>query len=307
MLFKTFRIHNAVGPKVFIVIIVRNPYFYRLSVFIPIFYMINKAFTPLILIVSMLMFSCGQEDPQDDNISISQTAIEIDYEETFRLDATFIRDGYSPTGFIWESANPDIAAVRNDGTVTGLRVGTTIVTVYTADRLFSADCEVTVLPTNLLYQDPLLNFNESKAFIKANENRRLLDEDDEFLLYQGENNNIIGLAYLFENTFYDYSLVILNPETNEYLDNLWDFLEQRYELVVLTEEFALFENEHVLVILTIDEQLGLIAIYIENDETTEASAKNMKINNLIDKKLIDAAKIGSKLDIRPDLIRKIKR
>ena len=231
--------------------------------------MINKALAPLILIVSMLIFSCGKEDPQDENINISQTAIEIDYEETFKLDATFIRDGYSPSGFIWESARPNIASVRNDGTVTGMRVGKTIVTVYTADRLFSSDCEVTVNPTNLLYKEPLFDFGQNKAFIRANESRTFLGEDDESLAFRGENASILGVVYLFSNTQYEVSYAVLNIETEAEILNLIDFLEQRYELLGFDGEFLIFENEEILVGLTEDED-GVFVIYLQNDEPSGA-------------------------------------
>jgi len=238
--------------------------------------MINKAIAPLMLLASLLIFSCGKEDPQDENITLSQTAVEVNYEETFRLDATFIRDGYSPSGFIWESANPNIASVRNDGTITGMRVGKTIVTVYTADRLFSADCEVTVNPTNLLYREPLFDFGQNKAYIRANESRSFLGEDDESLAFRGENNSILGVVYLFANTQYEVSYAVLNLNTEAEFLNLIDFLEQRYELLGFDGEFLIFENEDVLVGLTEDED-GVFVVYLQNDDPAGAGNRVDKL------------------------------
>ncbi|KEO72328.1 Ig-like domain-containing protein [Anditalea andensis] len=238
--------------------------------------MTKTVLNSLILLVSLIMFSCGKEDPQDENITISHTTIDIDFENTFRLDATFIRDGYSPSDFIWETSNPAIAEVSNDGTVTGLRVGSTTVTVLTADRLFSAECEVTVNPTNFLYREPLFNFGQNKTFIRTNETRSFLGEDDLSLVFRGENPFIIGIAYLFPNTLYDMSYVFLNIQTEAELLNLIDFLFQRYELLGDEEEFIFFGNEEVILGLTQDED-GFLVIYIQNEDSTGPDSRKDKL------------------------------
>jgi len=244
----------------------------------------KSALTPLILLVSLILFACGKEDPQDQNITLSQSAIEIDFEETFRLDATFIRDGYSPSGFIWESANPNIATVSDNGTVTGLRVGTTIVTVLTADRLFSADCEVTVNPTNFLYLEPLFDFGQNKAFIRANETRTFWNENEEAMLFQGENENIYGMVYVFPETLYELSYALLNIETEAELMNLIAFLEQRYDLLGYNGEFLIFENEEILVGLSEDED-GFFVAYLQNEDPADAGNRIERLQKLSEKNL----------------------
>ncbi|HSJ69234.1 MAG TPA: Ig-like domain-containing protein [Anditalea sp.] len=247
--------------------------------------MIKITIRPLILLVSLLIFSCGKEDPQDENITLSQTAIEIDYEETFRLDATFIRDGYSPSGFTWESDNPNIAAVRNDGTVTGQRVGTTLVTVYTPDRLFSAVCEVTVNPTNFLYLEPLFDFGQNRAYIRANETRTFLDENETSLLFRGENENIFGVIYAFDETLYEASVALLNLETEDEVINLIAFLEQRYELLGFDGEFLIFENEDILLGVSEDED-GYFVVYLQNDDASGTGSRIDKLQKISRNKLM---------------------
>jgi len=244
----------------------------------------NKtAIIPLILLVSLLIFSCGKEDPQDQNITLSQTTIDIDYEETFRLDATFIRDGYSPSGFIWESANPNIASVRNDGTVTGIRAGTTVVTVLTADRLFSAECIVTVNPTNFLYLEPLFDFGQNKAFIRANETRTFLDENENVLLFEGENPNIFGVLYAFEDNFYELSVAFLDISEDDIMI-LVDFLNQRYTLLGSDDEYVYFENEDVFLGLSADED-GFFVAYVQNDEPAGAGNREDRLRRFSKKQL----------------------
>jgi len=246
--------------------------------------MIKPAIIPLILLVSLFIFSCDREDPQDENITLSQTAIDIDYEETFRLDATFIRDGYSPSGFVWESDNPNIASVRNDGTVTGLRVGTTIVTVYTADRLFSSNCEVTVNPTNFLYLEPLFDFGQNKAFIRDNETRTFLDENENSMLFRGENENIWGVIYAFDENFYEASIAFLNI-TEENIPNLIDFLEQRYDLLGFDGEFLIFENEEILLGVSEDEEGDFYVVYLQNEDPAGAGSRIDRLQKISKKAL----------------------
>lgn len=264
--------------------------------------MIKSNFAPLVLLLSILIFSCNREEPQDSNITMNPAELEIDYQETFQLEAIFNRDGYNPSDFIWETSNENIISLGRNGMITGERAGTATVTVLSNDRQFSATSVVTVNPTNFLYQEPLFDFRENKAFIKANENRRLLDEEEEYLIFEGENINIHGVVYEFENSLYDLSVALLNLDSEDQLETLFEFLEQRYDIEGVYDEIVIFENEFVVVGLTIHESLGLIAIYIENDQPTGASARATKFGNLLDQEKLNSIKrestSGSTLNLK---------
>lgn len=63
--------------------------------------------------------------------------------DTYRLTASLIPNSYIPAETKWESSNPLVAAVDNDGLVTAVGSGKTVLT-YTADGK-SASCEIVVI------------------------------------------------------------------------------------------------------------------------------------------------------------------
>ncbi|WP_337100504.1 Ig-like domain-containing protein [Paenibacillus sp. YIM B09110] len=62
-----------------------------------------------------------------------------------RLKAQVFPNSATNKQLIWSSSNPDVATVSEDGTVTPLSVGSSIVTVTTIDQEKTASCVVTVL------------------------------------------------------------------------------------------------------------------------------------------------------------------
>ena len=50
---------------------------------------------------------------------------------------------------IWESSDPDVASVSNDGGVTSKKAGTATITARTEDGNFEAKCEITVKPSHV--------------------------------------------------------------------------------------------------------------------------------------------------------------
>lgn len=269
--------------------------------------MIKSNLAYVILSFSILILSCSREEPQDSTISMNPAELTLDYQTTFQLEASFNRDGYNPSDFIWETSNEDIVSIGQNGMITGERVGTATITVLTNDRQFSGTSQVTVTPTIFLYQEPLLNFRENKAFIRSNENRPLLNEGDEFLLFRGENNYIFGVGYEFNNTLYFRSLAILNIQSEEEFETLFNFLEQRYELLGFDEEFLIFENDTVVIGLTEDEDLGIIVIYVENDQAASANTKSAKIKNLLNQEKLIPFKKETNREFNLDFKKQIER
>lgn len=205
----------------------------------------------------------------DDVISLNQTAIALDYEAKYKLDASFRREGYSLSDFVWESENEDIASVSANGLVTGNRVGTTIITVKTKDGAFSSTCEVVVNATNFLYQEPLLDFGEGKSFVLANETRELLYNRSNFLLFEGENDSVTNVIYNFANSTYKESVVLLK-NNEEIADQAFLFLEQRYEYKGHIEGMHVFTNDDIMAGISDDTENGLSVMYLKNGSDMDA-------------------------------------
>jgi C1A family cysteine protease len=77
-------------------------------------------------------------------VSLNKPAITIHVGETETLIATVLPSNATNTAVTWSSGNPDIAAVSASGLVTGVGVGTAIITVTTVYGSFTDACAVTV-------------------------------------------------------------------------------------------------------------------------------------------------------------------
>jgi uncharacterized protein YjdB len=79
-----------------------------------------------------------------ESVSIDETAIELDVDDTYQLDATVLPVDASNQGISWDSTDFNIAAVDNDGLVTAINGGVATITVSTFDGDLRDTVEVTV-------------------------------------------------------------------------------------------------------------------------------------------------------------------
>lgn len=76
---------------------------------------------------------------------MSMQEVSMNYKATMRLFVNVLpEDAAYSTEIIWESSNPEVATVNEDGEVYAVNLGTTTITATSADGTVSATCEVTV-------------------------------------------------------------------------------------------------------------------------------------------------------------------
>lgn len=91
--------------------------------------------------------------PLNDNVmatgvTIDKTEISFKATETILLTASVVNDDSTDKGIVWRTADAEIASVDEQGLVTAISVGETIVTALAADGSgVKAECKVTVNPT----------------------------------------------------------------------------------------------------------------------------------------------------------------
>lgn len=226
----------------------------------------------------IFMSSCEENNPQDSTITLNETSVEVDYNKTFQLEATFKRDGYVPGEFEWATEKTRIATVSPMGLITAKKVGETKIKVTTKDRAFMAEATVKVLPTNFLYTEPVFGFRGNKTFIKNNEKRTLDEEEDDSLTFLGGNSNENLVLYLFEDGILNTCGVLLKLNQNV-VDGFVDYLEQRYDALGVEDETFIFENEQVLVGVQV-ESYGVVVAYLRNPSAP--NTRIMKKDLLID-------------------------
>ena len=95
---------------------------------------------------------CGETKTESIPVdTISVTGIQLDKEQltmalgiNVRIQATISPDNATNQNVIWESSDPEVASVSDNGLVTANKAGTATITARTEDGDFEATCEITV-------------------------------------------------------------------------------------------------------------------------------------------------------------------
>lgn len=81
-------------------------------------------------------------------VALSPETLTLEAGKSSQLTVTFQPAGATNQNVTWESSDPSVATVDENGRVRAVAEGTAIITVTTADGGFTATCEVTVTPKN---------------------------------------------------------------------------------------------------------------------------------------------------------------
>lgn len=124
-----------------------------------------------------------------ESVELSQKEMRLYLGENRSLTATVLPSDASDKNVTWSSSDPNVATVSTTGNVVSKSVGTTVITVKTADGGYQAECKVTVLEpvvyaTSLILapQTLSINIDESSSLtlqmLPANANEALVWESD---------------------------------------------------------------------------------------------------------------------------------
>ena len=93
-------------------------------------------------------------------------SITVDCGATQKLEAKVLPENATNKAVTWSSDNPNIATVSDDGTVTGVANGSTVVKCTTVDGGYVRECAVTVRGYKLSNKVSL-SFNQNSLFVKS--------------------------------------------------------------------------------------------------------------------------------------------
>lgn len=137
-----------------------------------------------------------EETIEANNIILNAEEIEIYIGETFQLEATVLPEDTTNSIVTWSSSNEDVAIVSEDGLLTALNEGTTIITA-TCDEI-STTCEVTVNNPIVEAEEILLNIEKTELNIgkTLQLHATILPEDttDPTLTWNSSNENIATVS-----------------------------------------------------------------------------------------------------------------
>jgi len=168
-------------------------------------------------------------------VTLNKNELVLGVNETETLVATIELANATNKTVTWKSSNNNVATVDNNGKVTTLAAGETVITVETASGGFSDECKVIIAP----YREPYLTFGASKTTVKNYETRKLIEENDDYLLYEGENKDVVEVYYLFDfNKLWGSCVWLKN--TSGIGNRIFNFLSEKYEYLGKEEEFHRF-------------------------------------------------------------------
>ena len=147
--------------------------------------------------------------------------------DTLTLEATILPENATNKDIIWTSSNEEVAIVDENGVVTSLTYGTTIITAKTVDGEFIAECTIDVV------------YPEMLTSIKTNETISNV-------------GNIFSktVNYTFETTGgseeYNYTFKILNTTTNEEVTDYIFDAENNILTLTITNKTAAYQINYVI-------------------------------------------------------------
>lgn len=172
-----------------------------------------------IISVGVALVSCSSSDDNDDVFSISQSEI------SFTGNNNVIKLTSSAQGVSWESENPYVASVSNDGSVKSVHVGETYIVAHSGGKV--KKCKVVVRPKYSLFMEPITEFGISKDEVIKRCGTPFSESTNDLIYSNQTNDNAI--YYKFENDKLVSCMVILKATIE--IPNISEFLIERYEIV----------------------------------------------------------------------------
>jgi hypothetical protein len=222
-----------------------------------------------LLLIAVTITSCSKNEPQA-NLEGNVT---LHYDETHQLVLT----NTPTTNVTWKSSDESIGTVDNSGLFTAKKVGT--VTITASGSKFKTTADVTITPYSTLCKEPALDLGKSQNAIKLKETRALANQSSDYLYFYGENSKLRYSSYHFiKGQLAASALFLANRE--DVVKEAVTFFKERYTLLEVDGNTAFFSYNSILTIgLTVDSNLGFIAIYYPNYATFQV-ANHPTLNEL---------------------------
>ncbi len=208
-----------------------------------------------------------------ESITLNETEITLLSDEMFALQAIVVPNTATNKKVEWQSLNEEVAVIDQNGIVTAIGRGTTIITATTLDGTnLSAKCKVTVKAMTA----PVKGVVESgvNGYINYNEAVHTWAETFSFTVYTSENNNAAFTAELssLPSSFTSIEAIVNESHISELVseDNKY-FKGQTYE------EYA----DHSIIRFKFRITYGTISIETETFEYQIAGDSLVKIENIV--------------------------
>lgn len=181
---------------------------------------------PVLLILSLLVVLSCKKEYNEEKIKLNYSSYTLTADETVQLTIT---EGNS-NEIRWSSENEFVASVSENGLVTGLHVGSTVI------RAEEGYCEIIVTPKYSYYQEPSTAWGtsiENIISIYGLPNNKIVDNNVASIYYANDNFYSPLTGYFFILNKLEISTVLFPVEQ---IEKLAEFLNERYQLVYVSDD-----------------------------------------------------------------------
>lgn len=132
--------------------------------------------------------------PED--ILLNIESVELNIGETFQLEATVLPEDTTDKTITWTSSNTDVATVSENGLVSAMSIGETLITATCGE--VSAECKITVLNPVIYPEEIILNIEEAQLLVGdvLQLEATIIPDDitDDTLLWNSSNEEVASVS-----------------------------------------------------------------------------------------------------------------
>lgn len=186
----------------------------------------RKLFNGLLCLLVLLVSCSPEENGEIIMPKLDVTSLTLTVGEEHVLSCN-VNDCY------WSSDEPFIAEVDENGRVSALHVGETV--IYAG----SATCKVTVLPKYHTYEEPMISWNATKNDVylyMLNHGYQLTSDEENLYVFSGK-YAAESYAYFFSENKLVASGI---NSSSTYFEDIIDFLLERYHAVAANQEGSIY-------------------------------------------------------------------
>lgn len=230
-----------------------------------------------LLLPVLILLSCSKIDDKPATTSIDQNKVSLNYDQTHQFKLTEGSTAIDASKVHWTSSDETVGIINASGLFSAKKVGkTTIKAVANGSTLTS---EVTIIPYSELCKEPIVDFGASLTTVKGKETRVLSEQTATALMYNGENPKVDNIFYGFNASGLESSVLLLSSSAAVVKESA-KFFAERYEFVGEEEDLVFFADSKTAIGLGYVQDLGFVAIYVENSSTVSFAQSNNRAEKL---------------------------
>jgi len=227
------------------------------------------------LLLCFILFSCKKEQ----YISLSNTSIMMYYDDEKKLTLSYSSDELANLTYKFTTSDTNIATVSSSGLVSGVSIGTAIITATSENGEYSAQCTVTIIPKYTFYTEPYMNWGSSKEDVKDWEFRTIQSETSTMITFNGEYSYVTEVDYSFEDSTLKSSLVIFDLPSPIVENGITEYLLERYVYDTTIGNYSIFNHRSRNIGCVLGVQNSEIVVgYLSKSQ--EKNIKNMDFKNI---------------------------